>query len=93
MTYFPSLGEPVVYRLNAARSVAQRENVPKTLEQIRADTYADPNPFPPITPEIVLIFLSPTILLAFLVAVFHFMRRRRKKRAGTVPRPVSRHLK
>ena len=47
LTYFPETGEPVVYQLTAARSVEKRENVPKTLDEIRLETYEDPNPFPP----------------------------------------------
>ena len=33
LTWFPELGDPVVYSLNASRTVAQRENAPKTLEE------------------------------------------------------------
>ena len=93
LTYFPELGEPVVYRLNASRAVAQRENAPKTLEQIVQETYDDPNPFPPITVEIVLLFLSPAILLGLLILLFRFLFRKRRRRFGSVPKPVSRHLK
>ena len=49
MTYFPEKGDPAVYTLSASRGVDQRENMPKTLEQIIAETYADPNPFPPFS--------------------------------------------
>ena len=93
MTWFPELGDPVVYRLNASRTVAQRENAPKTLEQIVQDTYADPNPFPPLSLEMVLLFLSPAIVLAVLVLLIRLLFRRRRRRYGSVPRPVSRHLK
>ena len=93
MTYFPALGDPVVYRLNASRTVAMRENAPKTLEQIVQETYEDPNPFPPLNVEMVLFFLSPAILLALLILLLRFIFRRRRRRFGSVPKPVSRHLK
>ena len=93
LTYFPELGDPVVYRLNASRTVARRENVPKTLEEIVQETYADPNPFPPLTVEIVLLFLSPAILLGLIILLIRFLLRRRHRRFGSTPRPVSRHLK
>ena len=93
LTYFPALGDPVVYSLNASRTVSQRENAPKTLEQIVQETYEDPNPFPPLTVELVLLFLSPAILLGLLLLVLRIIFRRRRRRYGAVPRPVSRHLK
>ena len=93
LTYFPELGDPVVYRLNASRTVARRENVPKTLEEIVQETYNDPNPFPPLTVEIVLLFLSPAILLGLIILLIRFLLRRRHRRFGSTPRPVSRHLK
>ena len=40
MTYFPQYGDPVVYSLTASRSVARRENAPKTLEEIINETQA-----------------------------------------------------
>lgn len=93
LTYFPELGEPVVYSLNASRTVARRENAPKTLEQIIQETYEDPNPFPPLSPEMVLLFLSPAILLAILILLIRLLLVRRRRRYGSVPKPVSRHLK
>ena len=93
MTWFPEHGDPVVYRLNASRAVAMRENAPKTLEQIVQETYSDPNPFPPLTLELVLLFLSPAILIALIILVFRLIFRRRRRRLGSVPKPVSRHLK
>ena len=72
---------------------AMRENAPKTLEQIVQETYSDPNPFPPLTLELVLLFLSPAILIALIILVFRLIFRRRRRRLGSVPKPVSRHLK
>ena len=93
MTYFPERGDPAVYALVASRSVAQRENVPKTLEQIIAETYADPNPFPPFNFEFALILLGPPAVLA--AAVLLISRRRKKRRSSRmrVPRPVNRYVK
>ena len=93
MTYFPERGDPAVYALVASRSVAQRENVPKTLEQIIAETYADPNPFPPFNLEFALILLGPPAVLA--AAVLLISRRRKKRRSSRmrVPRPVNRYVK
>ena len=93
MTYFPERGDPAVYALVASRSVAQRENVPKTLEQIIAETYADPNPFPPFNLEFALILLGPPAVLA--AAILLISRRRKKRRSSRmrVPRPVNRYVK
>ena len=52
MTYFDENGNAVDYNLTASRAIAMRENAPKTLEQIVAETEADPNPFPPLTVEL-----------------------------------------
>ena len=49
MTYFPPYSDPVVYPLVASRSVGQRDNVPKTLEQIYNETYTDDNVLPPFS--------------------------------------------
>ncbi|MBE0601710.1 MAG: D-alanyl-D-alanine carboxypeptidase, partial [Firmicutes bacterium] len=52
LTYYPEDGgEPAVYELYATRSIARRENAPKTIAEIKADTYADPNPLPPFSLE------------------------------------------
>ena len=93
MTYFPENGEPAVYNLVAGRSVAARENIPKSLEQIVAETYADPNPFPPLSPEVVLILLSPFFMVGLLVFLIHLLRKRLKTIRNRAPRPVSRYLK
>ena len=93
MTYFPDKGDPAVYILSASRSVDQRENVPKTLEQIIAETNADPNPFPPFSFELALILFGPLLLIAGLTA---FLLIRRKKRGAhhlRAPKPVNRYVK
>lgn len=93
MTYFTESGEPAVYDLVAARSVAVRENVPKTLEQIIAETYADPNPFPPFTLEVILVFCAPVLILVLLILLIILLRRFLKTRGKHAPRPTSRYLK
>lgn len=93
MTYFPQDKDPVEYNLVADRSIAKRENAPKTLEEIVAETEADPNPFPPLTLEMALYLLLPILALVLL---FHFLRklfRRRRVRNARVPKPKSRYLK
>ena len=93
MTYFPSYGDPVVYSLNASRTVSKRENAPKTLEEIIAETKADPNPFPPLSFNLVMVFLTPILLLAAFVSVFFLIRRRQKSRRMKTPRPGRRYVK
>ncbi len=93
VTYFEENGDTAVYNLVAARSVAVRENVPKTLEQIIADTYADPNPFPPFTPEVVLILFGPALILGLLILLIHLLRKWFRTRGRRAPKPVSRYLK
>ena len=93
MMYFPEIGEPVTYTLTAARSIAQRENVPKTLEQIVQETYADPNPFPPFDLEFALFMFSPVIVLGIVVFVILRIRRRRRRRGLRTPRPSHRYVK
>ena len=93
MTYFPAYGDPVVYNLTASRSVARRENVPKTLEEIINETYADPNPFPPFSFEFLMIILSPILIIAVLVVlVFILLKRQRAHRLKT-PKPSHRYVK
>lgn len=60
MTYYPENGgSPVVYDLVASRSIERRENAPLSLEEIEALVYADPNPFPPLSVELVMMLLLP----------------------------------
>ena len=93
MTYFPERGEPVVYALTAGRSVEQRTNVPKTLDEIVAETYADPNPFPPFNFEFALTLFGPLLIL--LALILFARRANKKKRAHRLraPKPVNRYVK
>ena len=93
MTYFPQYGDPVVYTLTASRSVARRENAPKTLEEIFSETYADPNPFPPFSFELLMVFLGPVLLVAALVIGFFVLRKKRHANRMKTPRPSHRYVK
>ena len=93
LTYFPESGDPVEYDLVASRSIAARENVPKTLEQIEAETAADPNPFPRFSFDLAFMFFSPPLVL--FAILFYLRRFLKKKRAGAMapPKPVNRYVK
>lgn len=93
LTYFPEHGDPAVYVLTASRGVEQRENVPKTLEEIIAETYADPNPFPPLTFEVALILVFPVVLLLLLFLLIRRQRKRHRAHSARVPKPVNRYVK
>ena len=93
MTYYPESGEAATYRLVASRSVAVRENVPKTLEQIIEETYADPNPFPPFSAEVAFLLLLPFLALGGAFLLIHAFRKRLRSRNSRAPKPVNRYLK
>lgn len=93
MTYVPPQGVPVEYNLLASRSIAKRENAPKTLEEIVDETAADPNPFPPFTFEIALYILLPTAAMLLLIKLLRKAFRRRRTRNARTPKPTSRYLK
>lgn len=93
MMYFPPYGDPVVYQLTASRSVARREDAPKTLEEIVNETYADPNPLPPLSVELVMIFLIPVLLFLALVFLFVSLRKKQRTRHIKTPKPSHRYVK
>ena len=93
LTYFPEHGEPAVYSLTASRSVEQRDNVPKTLEQIIEETSADPNPFPPFNFEFALVVFFPPACLVLLIVLLHMRNKKRRTRSMRPPRPVNRYVK
>ena len=93
MTYFPENKSPVVYNLIASRTIAQRTGAPKTLEQIAAETDADPNPFPPLSIWLVLLFLSPLLAYGVVLIVLHFVFKVLRKRQAKLPRNSRRYLK
>ncbi len=93
VTYFTEDGSAVVYDLVAGRTVAVRENVPKTLEQIVEETYADPNPFPPFTLYFAVVFFGPVLLISLAVFLVILLIRHLRSRGAKAPRPVNRYLK
>ncbi len=96
LTYFPADGgSAVTYQLVASRSITRRENAPKSIEEIEAETYADPNPFPPLSLELVLIVLLPLLMLYLLI---RFLWRathkgRRSGKRSRVPKPGNRYFR
>ena len=93
MTYFPDRGDPVVYALTAGRSVEQRTNVPKTLEEIVAETYADPNPFPPFNFEFAVTLFGPLLVIFVLIFLIRIANKKRRAHRMRAPKPVNRYVK
>ena len=81
------------YNLLAARSIDKRANAPKTLEEIVAETEADPNPFPPFTFEMGMYIAVPVIGLYILIRVLKKVTHRRRVRNARMPKPTNRYLK
>ena len=92
MTYYPSDGGSAVsYDLVASRSVARRENAPLSLEEIEEQVYSDPNPFPPLSTEMVVVILLPVAgVFAGLKLLGRLFRRTGRHRKGRVPKPRNR---
>lgn len=76
MTYTTDDGRAVVYNLLATRTVPARTDAPPTIEEIIAMTEADPNPMPPLTLEVALIFLSPVIFVVLVIVIVRFLNNR-----------------
>ena len=93
LTYYPAYGDPAVYLLTASRSVARRENAPKTLEEIVNDTYADPNPFPPLSFDLVMVFLLPVLFIAVIVTFVIMIRKKKHAHRMKAPKPSHRYVK
>ena len=93
MTYVTEDGEPVEYNLLATRSVIARQDAPPSLADIIAMTEADPNPFPPLTVEIVLIVLSPLLVVTALILVIRLIVRAHKRRYARLPKNKNRYVK
>ena len=95
MTYYPTDGgSPVVYNLIAGRTVLRRENAPKSIEEIEAEVYADPNPFPPLSIELALMVLLPLVGLFLVIRLLmRLLRRTGRHRKGRVPKPRNRYFR
>ena len=93
MTYVKDNGEAVEYNLLATRSVIARKNAPPSLSAIIAMTEADPNPFPPLTLEIVLIVLSPLLIVMAIILVIRLLVRSYKRHYARLPKNQNRYVK
>ena len=94
MTYIlPTTNEAVQYNLLATRTIPERKDKPPTLAEIVAMTEADDNPFPPLTPEVVLIFLSPFLIVAAVILVLRLIFRQYRKLYARLPRNRNRYVK
>ena len=94
MTYFPPDGsEPVEYGLVASRSIKQRENAPKSIQEIITESDADPNPFPRFTFELVFMLLLPIGGLYLIIRVTRRITRKLTGRGGDLPKPTSRRYR
>ena len=93
LTWFPETGEPVTCSLTASRSIARRENMPKTLEEIEAETMADPNPFPPLNFETGMMLFGPPLLLLIGIVALRRVRKKKRGRARRTPKIAHRYVK
>lgn len=81
MTYTPEGADkqPVEYELLASRSIARRASIVPTLDEIRAYTEADPNPFPRFSLEFLALVLLPVAAVIVLSQIFYRLLTRRRK--------------
>lgn len=94
MTYvLPTTGELVRYNLLATRSIPERTDRPMTLSEIVEMTENDPNPFPPLTPEVVLILLSPYFIVAVVILILRLIFRSYKRLYARLPKNRNRYVK
>ena len=81
MTYYDEQGLPTVYELLATRSIARREQLFPTIDEIIAMTINDPNPFPRFTVEFALFYIIlPLLLIVLLIRLIHRIRHRKNRR-------------
>ncbi|MGN1368423.1 MAG: hypothetical protein ACI4WX_06120, partial [Aristaeellaceae bacterium] len=93
MTYVTEKGEAVEYNLLATRSIVARKDRPPSLSDIIAATEADPNPLPPITVEIVLIFLAPLLIVTAIILVIRAIVRSYRRHYARLPKNKNRYVK
>jgi len=92
LTFYAESGETAEYELVATRAIAMREDAPPTLDQIRAYTAADENPWPRFTWDLL---VPPVSILLIILWLIRFIRKHRRKRPK-VPdiKPIKpRHLR
>ncbi len=81
LTYSGQDGVTIVYSLTASRSIAARERLAPTVEDIIAAAESDPNPFPRITLELVAVYiLFPALAVFLAVRTVHLAAGALKKR-------------
>lgn len=86
MTYYAD-GEAVVYNLIASRAIEVRENAPKSYAEIVAEVENDPNPFPPLSLEFVLVHVVlPIGALVLVIRLLMRVFRRRHRHFSRTPR-------
>lgn len=81
LTYTPVApgSEPIVYELIATRSILRRPSIAPSVEEIKAYTAADPNPFPRFSLEFLIIILLPVLAVALVsYLLFKLITRKRK---------------
>lgn len=93
LTYYGENGQEAVYQLIAGRSIAKRENAPKTLEEIVQEAETDPNPLPPISLELVLTLLLPVFIITLCIVLLRKLLKKARIRNARIPKPKSRYLK
>lgn len=81
MIYFTESGDMVEYNLTAARAIDRRANAPMTLAEIVQMVNSDPNPYPPLTAELVIYASLPFVFLFLLIYLIVRIVRRRKRKA------------
>ena len=95
LTYYKDDGVPLVYDLVASRSIAAREQIAPTVEQIIADAENDPNPFPRLTVELVVLYvLLPVAAVVLIVKMFKaLLKLFHKRRKVKAYKPTSRYYR
>ena len=93
MTFILEDGTPVVYNLVAARSVAARDNIPKSVEEIWQETYADPNPFPPLHSDFIVFAFGIALVLVLVFRLVLLLIKHRRARGGKIPDVQSRYFR
>lgn len=95
MTYYPpDGGSAVVYNLVAERSILRRENAPKSIEEIEAEVYADPNPFPDFSLELLLLIVAPIVGIVVVIKVMRrLLNKTGRKSKIKTPKPRNRYYR
>ncbi len=93
MTYVTEQGEAIEYNQLATRSVIARKDRPPSLSDSIAATEADPNPFPPLTVETVLIVLSPLLIVTAIVLLIRTVVRGYRRHYARLPKNKNRYVK